>query len=74
MKVTLRALRVNYGLNQKEMAQIVGVSPDTWSNYENAKTFPNKKVLDNIEKYFGANYNDIIFYSHLRFNRKLANG
>ena len=72
MKVTLKALRTNYGLSQKEMAKIVGVSSDTWSNYENARTFPNKKVLDKIEKYFGANYNDIVFYPYLRFNRNLV--
>ena len=71
MKLTLKALRVNYGLTQAEIAKIVGVSPDTWSNYERAKTFPNKKTLDNIEKYFGANYNDLIFYRNLRFNRNL---
>ncbi|GBG94614.1 transcriptional regulator [Ligilactobacillus salitolerans] len=73
MKITLKALRVNYGLTQKEMAKVVGVYPDTWANYENARTFPNKDVLDKIEKYFGVNYNDIIFSSYLRFNRNLVN-
>ena len=69
MKITLKALRTNYGLSQKEMAKVLGVSPDTMSNYENARTVPNKKVLDRIDDVFGVNYNDIIFSSHLRLNR-----
>lgn len=70
MKITLKALRVLYGLTQKEIASEIGVSVDTWSNYENANTFPNTKVLMKIEQVFGISYNDLIFSRQLRFNRK----
>ena len=61
MKVTLRALRVNLGLTQPEMAKLIGVSKDTWYNYENYKTFPDVPVIERITEQTGVNYNDIIF-------------
>lgn len=61
MKVTLKALRVNLGLTQPEMAKLVGVSKDTWYNYENYKTFPDVPVIERITKQTGVDYNDIIF-------------
>lgn len=44
MKVTLRALRVMKNLTQKEAAEKVGVSTETWANYEKFKTFPDVLV------------------------------
>ncbi|MDT2450038.1 helix-turn-helix transcriptional regulator [Enterococcus avium] len=61
MKVTLKALRVNLGLTQPEMAKLIGVSKDTWYNYENYKTFPDVPVIERITTETGVNYNDIIF-------------
>ena len=61
MKLTLKALRVQYGLTQKKAAKLVGVSESAWHSYENAKTYPPIKVIDRITKVFGVNYDDIIF-------------
>lgn len=70
MKLTLKALRVLYGMTQKEIANEIGVNVDTWSNYENAKTFPNTKVLNRIQEVFGVTYSDLIFSRELQLNRK----
>ena len=61
MKLTLKALRVQYGLTQEKAAKLVGVSESTWHSYENAKTYPPIKVIDWITKVFGVSYDDIIF-------------
>lgn len=61
MKLTLKALRVQYGLTQEKAAKLVGVSESTWHSYENAKTYPPVKVVNRITKTFGISYDDIIF-------------
>ncbi|MBD9927480.1 helix-turn-helix transcriptional regulator [Enterococcus faecalis] len=61
MKVTLRALRVTKNLTQKEAAEKVGVSTETWANYEKFKTFPDVLTIKKIESVFNVNYEDIIF-------------
>ena len=69
MKVTLKALRANFNLNQREMARIVGISKRTWQNYEQGRTVPSTAVLRNIEKKFNVSYDELIFCSKKRFNR-----
>lgn len=61
IRVTLKALRVNEGLSQAEAAAKVGVSSDTWSNWENSKTFPDVSEVESILSAYGVNYDDIIF-------------
>lgn len=61
MKVTLKALRVMKELTQKEVAKEIGVSVETWSNYERGKTFPDVLTIKKIEIFFDVNYNDINF-------------
>lgn len=62
MKYSLKAIRVNAKENQEETAKAIGVSPDTWANYEKGKTFPDIPVLKRIEKHFNITYNDIDFF------------
>ena len=69
MKVTLKALRANFNLNQREMARIVGISKRTWQNYEQGRTVPSTAVLRNIERYFNVSYDELIFCPGKRFNR-----
>lgn len=69
MKVTLKALRANFNLNQREMARIVGISKRTWQNYEQGKTVPSTVVLRSIEKQFNVSYDELIFSSGKRFSR-----
>lgn len=61
MKVTLKGLRAMKNWTQKETAKQVGVSVDTWANYEKGKTFPDVPIIKKIEKVFDVSYNDIIF-------------
>lgn len=72
-KVTLRGLRATYGLSQKEAAKAIGVSLETWRNYERGITSPDEKKLRVIEKVFSIGYDDIIFCRQLRLNRNLVN-
>ncbi|MGM0122693.1 hypothetical protein IGI37_000058 [Enterococcus sp. AZ194] len=61
MKVTLRGLRAMRNWTQKEAAKEVGVSVDTWANYEKGKTYPDVPIIKKIEAVFDVGYNDIIF-------------
>lgn len=59
---TLRGLRESLNLNPKEMAERVGISEDTWRNYESYDLYPDIIVVNKIESISGVNYNDINFY------------
>ena len=61
MKMSLKAIRVNSGLNQKKASELVGVSEFTWRNYERSETFPSVPVIEKIEEVFDVNYNEINF-------------
>jgi putative transcriptional regulator len=61
MKVTLKGLRAMRNWTQKKAAEEVGVSVDTWANYEKGKTFPDVPIIKKIESVFDVGYNDIIF-------------
>ena len=59
--LTLRALRVNKGLDRKEAAALLNVSPETLGNWEAGKTFPNVPQITKIEELYSVSYADIIF-------------
>ena len=61
MAITLKALRINAGLDQKTAAAKIGVTPETLGNWENAKTFPDVKQITKIEDLYNVNYADINF-------------
>lgn len=61
MKHTLKSLRSIKNLTQKQAASLVGVSVDTWANYEKGKTFPDVPIIVRIEQVFGVSYDDINF-------------
>lgn len=61
MGITLKALRVNAGLDQKSAADRLGITPETLSKWENAKSFPNVPQITKIEELYGTKYSDIIF-------------
>lgn len=60
-RLTLKAIRVNMGKTQEEMAELYGVTKDTVCNWETYKTYPSVKDIPKIEKATGLTYNDIIF-------------
>lgn len=59
--LTLRALRVNKGLSLDEASIQLGVSKDTLSNWETAKTFPNVPQIKRIELVYNVPFNCINF-------------
>lgn len=61
MAMTLKAIRVNLGLDQEEAAEKLGIKSRTLSNWENAKTFPNAPQIARIERVYGVHYEDINF-------------
>ncbi|HFI0216972.1 TPA: helix-turn-helix transcriptional regulator [Streptococcus suis] len=61
MKWTLKMLRARDNLTQKQAGQLVGVTADTWANWENQKTFPDVQKIVEIEKVFDVSYDDIKF-------------
>ena len=61
MAITLKALRVNAGYDQKTAAQFIGVTPETLGKWEQGKTFPNVPQITKIESLYGVNYADINF-------------
>jgi transcriptional regulator with XRE-family HTH domain len=61
MGMTLKALRINAQLDQKTAAKSIGVTPETLGNWENARSFPNVKQINAIEKLYGVGYSDINF-------------
>ena len=61
IKLTLKAIRVNMGKSQEEMAKLYGVAKETVSNWETYKTYPSVRDIPNIENATGLKYDNIIF-------------
>lgn len=61
MRMTLKALRHNKGLKQKEACKFLGVTQETVGKWENAKTFPDVPHIKLIEKLYNVKYEDINF-------------
>lgn len=58
---TLKALRINAGLDQKQAAKALGVTPETLGSWENGKTFPTVPQITKIEDLYHTTYADINF-------------
>lgn len=50
----IRSLRVNKGLNQVELAKILGVTKQSVSNWENENIMPSIDMLVKISNYFSV--------------------
>lgn len=61
MAMTLKALRVNAGLDQRTAADKLGITPETLSNWERGKSFPNVLQIGKIEELYSTTYADINF-------------
>ena len=62
-KLTLKAIRVNAGLTQREAASQLGVSVTTLSAWENGTVYPKVPDITKIENLYGVTYADIDFLS-----------
>ncbi|MGN8831138.1 helix-turn-helix domain-containing protein [Selenomonas montiformis] len=63
MAITLKAARVNVGLNQRQAAERLGISLASLQNYEAGRKYPNVLVLKRIEKLYGVPYAELIFFA-----------
>lgn len=61
MPITLKAARINKGLNQTKAAELIGVSKTTLSAWENYRYYPSVIHLPAIEAAYDVKYDDIIF-------------
>ena len=61
MGLTLKALRVNKGLTQKQAADAIGVSLGTLGAWERGLSFPDAIKIAKIETIYDTTYADIIF-------------
>ena len=62
MKYTLKAIRINKGDTQEQTAKAIGISVETWANYERGVTFPDVPIIKKIEEYFNITYDKINFF------------
>lgn len=53
MRISLPAARVNAGMNQREMAEYLGVDISTITNWEKGKSEPNASQLRKISEISG---------------------
>ena len=60
-RLTLKALRVNTGLSQREAAEKLNISEKTLCSWENGKTFPDVVNIEKICNLYDVTYDNIIF-------------
>lgn len=60
-KMTLKTLRTLKNWRQADAAEAIGVSVDTWGNWERGKTEPTVTQAYQIATTFGVSIDDIIF-------------
>lgn len=60
-KLTLKSLRINAGLGQKEAAKALDISNKTLSNWENGKSFPSQPMIEKICSLYNTSYDFIDF-------------
>lgn len=61
MAITLKSARVNKGLTQVKAAKLIGITPDTLSNYERGKSYPDVPIIQKMEQVYGVSYSELIF-------------
>lgn len=69
MKYTLKMLRASKNWSQVTAAEQVGVSVDTWGNWERKRSFPDVLHIKRYKKCLMWHMTTLFFYSVLRFNR-----
>lgn len=60
-KNRLKELRTCAGVNQKELAEYVGITQQQISNIENGSVYPSLTVAKKLAVYFNESIDDIFF-------------
>lgn len=66
----LKSKRKQLGLTQKELAEIVGITPRTIQNYENKKTIPTSVVMESISIALNISLNRMLGINELNSRKK----
>ena len=61
LRIKLVAARVNAGYNQREMAELLGVSRSTIQSWEQYKTSPNVLQAQKLSEIYNIPLSNIIF-------------
>jgi DNA-binding XRE family transcriptional regulator len=59
LKVSIKAMRVNAGLTQAEVANRVKINVATLISWENSRTYPTVEKLKELCKLYGCTIDDI---------------
>ena len=59
MQVSLKAMRIHAGMNQKEAAEAIQVSASTLAKWEEKKAYPDAEQLIRLCKVYGCSIDDI---------------
>jgi putative transcriptional regulator len=62
MAITLKAALINKGMNQREVASLLGMNVDTISRYERGLAYPDVPTINKLMELYGVKYDDIVFY------------
>ncbi|MFW6020409.1 MAG: helix-turn-helix domain-containing protein [Bacteroidales bacterium] len=54
---TLKALRSQFGISQRELGEAINKKPSTVGGYETGEREPDFETLHKIKAYFGCDYN-----------------
>lgn len=60
-KYTLKQARVINNFKQNDVAEILGITSETISRWENGKSFPDVKILKEMLELYHIEFNDLIF-------------
>ena len=61
MAITLKSARVNKGLTQVKAAKLIGITPDTLSNYERGKSYQDVPIIQKMEQVYGVSFSELFF-------------
>lgn len=70
----LKTLRVNKGYEPIEIAEILGVSKNTYGRYERNETIPDMKMLEKIAQEYQIDLIELLSDDKLVFNQKNTKG
>jgi transcriptional regulator with XRE-family HTH domain len=68
----IKELRTKKNLTQKDVANSLGISPQTLSRWENGETLPHYTFIDKLHEYFKCDFNELCDFE--QFKKDIAKG